>query len=45
MDDKNMSLDDVIKRDRQNKRGGRGGLRGARGGRGLRRGGSVGGRV
>lgn len=40
-----MSLDDVIKRDRQNKRGGRGGLRGARGGRGLRRGGSVGGRV
>ena len=39
MDDKNMSLDDLIKRDRQFKRGGQ---RGGRGGRGAPRGGFAG---
>ena len=39
MDAKNMSLDDLIKRDRQHKRGGRGGFRGGNPG-GMRRGGS-----
>ncbi len=44
MDTKNLSLDDLIKRDRQNMRGrggrgGRGGFRGGRGGRGGQHGG------
>lgn len=44
MDAKNMSLDELIKRDKSMKRGGRGGRGPARGGRGgLARGGNRGG--